>query len=296
MIVAPLECLPCLCRMAVDQAGLSKCPDPARRAAVEASLYMLAMVDPLTPTGVLASEIYRSVGGSTGDVDPCRSLKTRLRAAAWSVMSLLRSRVEESQDPFATAVQISLAGNALGEARSVRGVAKSVRHAWKLATGDTVPGAEIEALRAASESATKVLFMADNVGEILWDTLLIERLSHTAVTVLVRREPFWQDAQIADAIDAGLGSRAKLAEHTRYTTVHVSCVADCPLDAWLDTFDLIVAKGPENLTFLEGRAQDPRHFALLVPQCSRLADPLGIVPGRPALIHLSQLEMANGVS
>ena len=295
MIVAPLECLPCLCRMAVDQAEISKCPVAARRAAVESSLYMLAMVEPETPTGVLATEIYRSVAERTGDADPCRCLKARLKEAAWNVMSLLRARVDESLDPLAAALQVSIAGSALGQARSLRGIAKSVRHAWKLATTDGTFGEELEELRRTAASAKSVLFIADNAGEIIWDTLLIERLAPAAITVLVRREPFWQDALIADAIDAGLGSRCALAEHTRYSMVHTPCMADRVLEDWIRGFDLVVAKGPENLTYLEGLGRDERHFSLLVPQCARLANPLGISPGEPAFFQLSRIVLEPAV-
>jgi len=60
------------------------------------------------------------------------------------------------------------------------------------------------------ESAEKILYLADNCGEIVFDRLLIEQLPAGRVTVAVRGGPVINDAVRRDAETAGLPGIVKV--------------------------------------------------------------------------------------
>ncbi len=63
------------------------------------------------------------------------------------------------------------------------------------------------------KKAQKVLYLADNIGEIVFDKLLIEKLKNdyqVDVTVAVKDKPILNDACISDALEIGIDEVAKL--------------------------------------------------------------------------------------
>jgi uncharacterized protein with ATP-grasp and redox domains len=59
--------------------------------------------------------------------------------------------------------------------------------------------ADVPAFERAVGAARRILFIADNAGEIVLDRLLVERLSPPRVTVAVRAGPVVNDATYEDA-------------------------------------------------------------------------------------------------
>ena len=61
----------------------------------------------------------------------------------------------------------------------------------------------------AARDKKRVLFLCDNAGEIGFDSLLIEQLKAMGadVTLVVKEEPFFEDATFRDAASFGLDDR-----------------------------------------------------------------------------------------
>jgi uncharacterized protein with ATP-grasp and redox domains len=124
------------------------------------------------------------------------------------------------------------------------------------------------------QQARRILFLADNAGEIVFDRLLLEQLPRQKVTLAVRGRPIINDALREDAVAAGLMDLVK--------TIDNGC--DAPgtiLDECLPLFrehfaaaDLIIAKGQGNYETLDEFA-DKRIFFLLMVKCLRVSIALG---------------------
>jgi len=129
------------------------------------------------------------------------------------------------------------------------------------------------------DKGAKVLYLADNCGEIVFDTLLVRFLAGRglAVTVAVKDAPIINDAMICDA---------EFAEIDRHAAV-ISNGTACPgtsLSLCSEEFrtaftqaELIVAKGQGNF---EGLSEVPRDiFFLLALKCGVTASHMAALNG-----------------
>lgn len=71
----------------------------------------------------------------------------------------------------------------------------------------------MDELFRAAEKAERILYLADNAGEIVFDRLLIEALQAKRVTVAVRGVPVLNDATLDEAGVAGLSAVAMVVDN-----------------------------------------------------------------------------------
>jgi uncharacterized protein with ATP-grasp and redox domains len=185
--------------------------------------------------------------------------------------------VQDSSDPFQTAVRLAIAGNiidfALGPGLKEQLVQDTIE--------DTLdrPFAvdHLEAFRQAAGRATTILYLADNAGEIVLDRLLLEQLPSGKVVFAVRGSPVINDATREDAELAGLGDLATLIDNgSDYPgTVLKSCSGE--FQKHFRRADLVIAKGQGNYETLS--AEDARVFFLLKVKCPIIARDIGCQEG-----------------
>jgi uncharacterized protein with ATP-grasp and redox domains len=123
----------------------------------------------------------------------------------------------------------------------------------------------------AARNATRVLFLTDNAGEIGFDTLLIEELKEMGliVTLVVREDPFFEDATIRDAAYFGLD---KLTEDI-HTTKGVFLPAEVTSrlhDAYGES-DLVIAKGVFNFEALTDEVSGKSVIYMLKMKCDPIS-------------------------
>jgi uncharacterized protein with ATP-grasp and redox domains len=104
----------------------------------------------------------------------------------------------------------------------------------------------------AVERANHILFLADNAGEIGFDSLLIEELKAMGldITLAVKEDPFFEDATLEDACYFDLDKLADDILTTR--SVFVPGNSTPPLEEAYRKSDLIIAKGVFNFESLAG--------------------------------------------
>ena len=129
-----------------------------------------------------------------------------------------------------------------------------------------------ELFRAAAD-ARRILYLADNAGEIVFDRLLIEALPHHKMTVAVRGRPILNDALHEDAVLAGIAELATLIDND--SDAPGTVLADCS-EVFLSHFhavDLIIAKGQGNFETLSYLAAPV--FFLFTVKCPLVAEQIG---------------------
>jgi len=231
---------------------------------------------------LLSQAVHRAVRRVTGDTDPYREHKKRFNDLALSILPELTSRVEKSADPFADAVRISIAGNVIDMGVTGNLTEKQVTAAMDRIMKEPFQGS-ISEMKTRLANARNVLFLADNSGEIIFDTLLLRHLNVPDITVAVRGYPILNDATMEDAGAAGLHSIARV----------ISNGSDAPgtiLDECSDEFrkkfnnaDVIIAKGQGNYESLCDLNRDI--FFLLKIKCDYLATHCGFEIGTHTIIR-----------
>ncbi len=286
-----LECIPCFARQALE-AARAVTDDPAvHERLLRDVLRTAAAMDLSQCPPVVAQRIHRTLRALTGVADPYRAAKARFNRMALDVVGPLGEEVRRADDPFAAALRIAIAGNVID-----MGVNGAITEAEILASIHRVMDepfhGDVDALRDAAAGAERILYLADNAGEIVLDRLLIEQLPAGRVTVAVRGGPVLNDATREDAEVAGLGEVAEVIDNG--SDAPGTLLDDCS-EAFRRQYaraDLILAKGQGNFETLSD--EDANLFFLLKVKCSVIADHIGLPigtliamrrRGRPAGAH-----------
>ena len=122
-----------------------------------------------------------------------------------------------------------------------------------------------------ARDSTHVLFLADNAGEIGFDSLLIEELKTMGlkVTLVVKEDPFFEDATISDARYFGLDKLADDVLTTKF--VFIPGETTSLLEEVYRKTDLVIAKGVFNFETLSGEDLEKPVIYMLKIKCDQLS-------------------------
>lgn len=264
-----LDCMPCIIRQGLQSARLTSADESQQRQVMQKLLAELSQADPsATPValGLIAQSVAEEV---TGCRDAYAGVREQCNRDALRLYPRLKEIVESADDRLLTAAKLAIAGNiidfgALGEDFDIEGTISRV-----LASPPSVDDYPkfVERVREAS----RVLYLADNAGEIVFDRVLVEELSRKQVTVAVRSRPYINDAILADAETVGLTDVARVIG----APIHPETSPELK-EAWRAA-DLIVAKGQANYESYS-EAEGPIFF-LLIAKCDFVASDIGVNKG-----------------
>lgn len=231
----------------------------------------------------IGREVYRIISQKTGVEDPYREVKERCTHQALSLYPELKKLISSSKDRLMTAVRLSIAGNVIDfganadfdlkrDIETILSQDFSINHYQKFC----------ELL----EKTRKILYLADNAGETVFDRLLIEEL-HRPVIYAVREKPIINDATREDALLSGIDKVTEI----------ISSGCDAPgiilkfcSDDFLKVYrsaDMIISKGQGNY---EGLSDENRPiFFLLKAKCQVIARDIGVEEGSIILAEARRL-------
>jgi uncharacterized protein with ATP-grasp and redox domains len=128
----------------------------------------------------------------------------------------------------------------------------------------------------AAQGATNILYIADNAGEIGFDSLLIASLKEMGlkVTLIVKEAPFFEDATIKDASFFALDELADKILTVK--GVFVPGENTAPLADAFRQSDLVIAKGTGNYEALGGEAVGRAAIYMLKVKCEPVAISIGV--------------------
>jgi hypothetical protein len=135
----------------------------------------------------------------------------------------------------------------------------------------------------ASEAASRahhVFYVADNAGEIGFDSLLISLLKESGlkVTLIVKEEPFFDDATIKDASFFGLDRMADAILSVKGIFVPEDAPPELA-DAFAKS-DLVISKGTGNCEALKTETAGKTTIFLLKSKCHPMAEQMAVDVGK----------------
>jgi uncharacterized protein with ATP-grasp and redox domains len=153
-------------------------------------------------------------------------------------------------------------------------------------TGDWVLTDEgVEGLRHRLQEATRIVYLPDNCGEIVFDRLFLEVLKEKythKVSVVVRSRPILNDATIVEATSVGLPAVAPVIENgipAAFPGTRLHLVSTDVRRLLMDA-DLVVAKGGGNLDSLTEDSQLKGRISFLFHgKCHPFCAPRNVSPG-----------------
>jgi len=272
-----LECIPCFVRQALEAARLVSGNEQACEQVVWRVLALAAEMDLDQSPPAMGGRIHRVIRQVTGKDDPYKEIKQKFNALALRLYPDLKRLIAGSVKPLETAVRLAIAGNIIdfGVSSSLSTTeVEEVIDDSLTADWDT---SQIENFAAAVKEASRILYLCDNAGEIVFDRLLIEQLPCEKITCVVKGAPVINDATMEDAEITGLTEVVEVTENGSDNPGTILETCSEGFRRRFDEADLIIAKGQGNYETLSD--VDRNVFFILKAKCPVIARHLGCEVG-----------------
>jgi hypothetical protein len=229
----------------------------------------------------LGTKVHRIVKRVTGNVDPYYQLKEKYNYMALEFYPKFKCIVENSEDPLLAAVKVAIAGNVIDFGPKVD---IDLEKEFEKVLDNELAINDIDELKKSVLKSRKVLYLADNAGETVFDRILIEELlkRNVEVTYAVKDAPILNDATLRDAEIGGITKIAKVI------SIGTDCTGvllkECS-KKFLEEFDnssLVISKGQGNYESLND-IEHKEIFFLLKIKCPIIAEDVEVETGSTIL-------------
>ena len=269
------DCLVCLYQQMLRVGRAMECDDACTTAILKRSAEILESL-PMDQTPPEAAAIlYPRVAEIAGSDDPYARQKRESIRKASAILPRVEERVREARSVPDAALRAAVAGNVIDFATEVS--FELEEEIEKIFSADFAIDHK-ERFLSRLEEARHLAVIGDNVGEHLFDKLMMRQLKenypHLSIDYLVRGRPIINDVTVAEAREAGIGDVARIVDSGVDTPGFLYERAGGEGRAAFDRADLILAKGMGNFECMESWA-DERVFFLFKVKCSVVAGKIG---------------------
>jgi uncharacterized protein with ATP-grasp and redox domains len=268
------DCVPCFVRQALDAARMATDNEEVQEKILRETMRVGAGLSFSQTPPEMGREVHVLVRNLTGNADPYINVKREFNGKALALLPEMKKHMRQARDRLDVAARLAIAGNIIdfgvtahvGDFSLEKIIEDSLARAYAVG--------HLEELRQALAGAKKILYLADNAGEIVFDQLLLEEIGFGRVTAAVKGEPIINDATMADAEETGLTKLVRVIDNgADYPgTVLRKCSASFQQE--FAAADLVIAKGQGNYETLS-EEKSRRIFFLLKAKCPSIARDLG---------------------
>ena len=270
-----LDCLPCFLKQALQTGRLVTDDKSLQRKILNHVAQLLPQLNfNLSPpeNSVLMYDIITQLSGCT---DPFSTIKKNSNALGKSLEPPILKEIHSADDPLYTAFLYSVAGNIIDYgANHEFDVEKVLERCQK----QHFTLNNYKQFKEELKEASSLLYLGDNSGEIVFDTLVIKQLQqqfpHLDITFVVRQRAIINDALMDDAqfcglpelctvIDNGTGCPGTPLTHCSEEFTH-----------FFNKADIIISKGQGNFETL---SEQKGVYFLLICKCPVIIDHLHIL-------------------
>ncbi len=291
-----LECYPCFLNQILSLSRRSGYGEEGRRRVVNRVLDELRELPQGMKPPEMGREIYRMVREETGIRDLFAEEKRESNAGALKAAPRVREAVRRSDDPLFSALEFAIAGNnidfgARHDFDIAEEIASLVEDETQLIKNEEPSlfaySAFKERLAAVHERRGRLLYIADNAGELVFDGILAETIAERypgiSITMAVREEPILNDATFADAEETGVAAVLRVVSSG--STAPGTILEECS-EAFQREFsrsEAVISKGQGNYETLSEQSREL--FFLLKIKCGVIAKDTGGRLGDILLLH-----------
>lgn len=208
-----LDCIPCFLKGALEMARLVDGNEIVHKEILDEVARMIPEFSLVCSPPEMSRMIHKAMEKRFGNKDPYINIKKESNRKALELYPKLKEKVAFSKDRLLTAVEIAISGNVIDYgAKNTLNIEDEIE---KLFTNDFMhinkTIFDYEHFKRDLFKAKRILYLADNAGEVVFDRVLMEEIpDDKAIIVAVRDKPVINDALFEDAQECGLDQRAKI--------------------------------------------------------------------------------------
>lgn len=235
---------------------------------------LLRIADTLSvndPPSTYTSKLLVATMDFLGERDPFARIKEEQNQQAQEMAARLDGGLKEGDEGLKMALKIAAAGNVIdvgpGRSFDIKDILASLRFAHD----------DSDLLIERLKKARRVVYILDNAGEVIFDKLVLKRLSDFELTIVARSSPILNDITVQEAKELGLDRLGRvIGTGSPYLGIDFNTVSKKFLKVYQEA-DVVIAKGHANFESLVNSGRDG--FYLLTAKCELVADYLGAKPG-----------------
>ncbi len=214
----------------------------------------------------------------TGIEDPYKELKRQSNEAALKLIPKVKEKMKKVDDPLKIAIKAAIAGNIMdfGALTSF-----DIERTLEDVLNEEMELKDYKLLKEKLKNAKVLTYIADNAGEIVFDSVLLEEIAKLKniekVIIVVRDRPLINDVTTNDLKYTGIDTLPKVEA----ATLHIEDKrAIQEATQWIESSDIVISKGQGNyemFSTLKGI------FFLLMVKCDILSKDIGEPKGSAVL-------------
>ena len=268
-----LDCIPCFMQQALRAGRMATSDENKLKQILDETAEMVKTISMQATPAETGAKVYQIVSKVTGVEDPYKEIKQKHILETKAIYPELEKIVANSDDPLLTAIKIAIAGNVIDlGVNKAFDIVRDVRTILK----QDFTIFDYSAFKKQLAKSKNILYLGDNVGESVFDILLIKELKRP-VKYAVRSIPIINDVTREDAIASGIDQVAEIVDSgCKSPGIILSQSAPAFLNIF-DTSDLVISKGQGNFEGLSGCNRQV--FFLLKAKCRIISNHLGVAEG-----------------
>ena len=267
---ATTECYNCLKRLAHQAASLATDDEQVKDRALQNSMKVLSDYFSLDAVSiVVATKIHDVIKTISGNPDPYSGMKDKEIASAGDLVKEAKKNLGKD---FEDLLKLAALGNAIDFFRPLEGVKSEMRQHVEFFMDDSA------ILKARIRMARKILYLADNAGEVFFDLPLLKYMRNvTKVLYVVKEAPVQNDITLEDIKRSGVEAEIGdvITTGTATPGIDFNLASEMFKQEFIDA-DLIVAKGMGYYESLSELPPAGRIFYCLKAKCGPVAASLGV--------------------
>ena len=265
-----LDCIPCLTRQAISTLRMLNTEEALQEKTMRLILQEMQQLDFTNNPPYMSCLVHRIIKQQTGNTDPYKEIKKEFNKAALNLYDYLEKTVQDSPYPFEQAIRLAASANIIDFGVLSEITIKQVKKALQDSLNSPIKGNTAYELEEAITKARKILFLADNTGEIVMDKLLLTRMPREKVTYVVKGKPIINDATMEDAEAVGITNLVRVIDNGADVPGNIIELCSDKFKQEFADADLIIAKGQGNYECLNDYKGKKKFFIFRV-KCTTVA-------------------------
>ncbi|MBA3013746.1 MAG: DUF89 family protein [Proteobacteria bacterium] len=271
-------CIPCFRRQALYAVQLATADSALQAEILAETETYLAELDMDKSPPVNSIGLYDIISSFSGNPDPFLFLKQQSNTLAMGLRPRVEELIRQGDDPLYRAILFAIAGNIIDYGSQQKFDFDSTLN--QCLNNSPIIN-DYDTLIKDLVHARRILYLADNCGEIVFDGLLADQLPGV-ITMVVKSGPIINDATEVDTTECGINQRYRVI--TNGTTCPGTPLELCgkDLQALFTEADVVISKGQGNFETLSEEERPIYH--LLTVKCPVVAEHIVEVSNRSDLI------------
>jgi len=281
------ECAACFLRQAREALDLATTDEPLKMEVMEDITRCLGeSFRSGAVSNQIGTGIHRTIKMETGNPDPYQVQREKCNKIALKFLPKVK-KLLENDDTLKNYLKAAIAGNVIDF--GALGLEIDIE---EMLLNTMEKGVAIDnsgELEKELENAQNVLYLADNIGEIVFDKLLVGKLEEyqVSVSVALKENPILNDACIPDALEIDMD---EVAELVSIGTDSIGVIYQDLSEEFKEVFnqaDVVIAKGLGNYEGLDEMGiKDKPVFCLLNAKCRPVARNIGVDVGDNVILRI----------